>query len=281
MTKALNIRGEYGDESRTYAAKTWPLGTRMHLPDGQVYRYSRADSTALAAARVMRVFRPENNVTDLALVLPRTGPRKLTLTLFSPSNILARDVYEDGLLFLNDGTGEGYSYHVVSNDAVIREGTITVYLDSDWVVLPDSSTRVTLLRNRYNGLAQAESPPRAAVAGVSPGVVTANSYFWLQTSGAAVALQQDDLEAYLPVQASQVTSGAVELATTLIPTNTLSEQYSVDGIVVEPVLGDEGGPRRGRISRRSGIGVVPSIEIGYVLSPREHGQHCLVQLTLE
>jgi hypothetical protein len=140
---------------------------------------------------------------------------------------------------------------------------------------------VTLLRNRYSAVTQADNPPRSAVVGVVPVAVSASNYFWLQTSGPCAALQQDDLEVYLSVQASWVTSGAVELATVVVPTNLLSERYGLDGIVVEPVLGDDGGPVKGRISRRSGVGVVPSIEIGYVLSPREHAQHCLISLTLE
>lgn len=279
MTKAINVRGDHGDETRTYTSKPWPLGTRMHLPDGRVYRSALNGATALVRARVAQVARRDVSLADLAINLPRSGPRAFTVTPATTGRI-APDTYEDGLFYVNDGTGEGYAYRVAGNPERVAASPLSLYLDSDWVVSPDTSTRGTLLRNRYSGLLVASAPPTEVVVGVVPVTVAASNYFWLQTSGPSVVLQQDDLEAYLPVQASKITSGTVELATVVVP-NVAGERHGAEGLVVEPVFDDDAGPLKGRIASRSGVGVVPSLSIGYVLSPREHGQHCLVQLILE
>ena len=281
--RALNIRGDYADAYAVFAAKTYPLGTRMHLPDRRVFRYALAGASALTVARVLQSARQDEALVDVPIASGRTNARVLPLHLNSAKSIPAR-TYESGLLYVNDGTGEGYVYPVADNTPLYpgsANAQLLVYLDVDFYTTPVSSTRVTLLRNRYSAVTQADNPPRSAVVGITSVAVPVSNYFWLQTSGPVAALQQDDLEVYLPVRASHVTSGAVELATTTVPTNVLSERYSEDAIVVENALGDEGGPANRRISRRSGIGVVSSIEIGYVLNAREHGQHCLVQLTLE
>ena len=282
MSKALNIRGDYAEAFQTFAEKAWPLGTRMHLADGRVFRFARAGAAALVVARVLQAARQDEMLRDAPAKLPRTGPRALSLEMGVERGITA-NTYEDGLLYANDGTGEGHSYHVAGS-TLLELGSgltaLTVFLDSDYATLPDSTTRFTLLKNRYNSLARADNPPRSAVVGATPVAVAANYYFWLQTGGPCAALQEGDLEVYLPVQASRVTAGAVELATVVVPA-TAGERHGAEGIVVEPVLGDDGGPVKGRLAWRSGVGAVPGIPIGYSLSPAEHGQHCLISLTLE
>lgn len=277
--KALNIRGDYGDELRTYTSKTYALGTRMHLPDGRVLRYSRAASTALGVARVVQAARQNARVADIALDFPFLSQRSFSLSLSSATTI-ALDTYEDGLLFVNDGLGEGHVYHVVTNKELGAGRTLILDIDSDFVTSPNTTTRVTMLHNRYNLLTLAAAPPISEVVGITPASITANSYFWLQTSGPCAVLQQDDLEVYLPVAASQFTRGAVEVATVMVP-NISGERHGVTGMMQQPVFSDDAGPLKGRLAPATGVGVVPTIPIGYVLSPREHGQHCLIQLTLE
>lgn len=284
MTKSLNIRGDYEEAFRTSAVKSWPLGTRMHLADNRVFRYSLAGSTALTVARVMQAAQQDTAVVDASITPNKIDlrSRQVTLDIITAKRV-TQDTYEGGLLYVNSGTGVGHVYHVQGNDLLEPGSTkaqLTVYLGSDFQVALGASSRVTLLRNRHHSLVVAPAPPNSAVVGVTPVAVAANSYFWLQTGGPCAVLQNDDLEPYLPVAASLMTSGAVEAATVMVP-NIAGELHGVRGLVMQPVLSDDAGPLKWRLASSSGVGVVPTLSMGYVLDPRESGQHCLIHLTLE
>lgn len=284
MTKSLNVRGDYEEAFRTSTVKSWPLGTRMHLADNRVFRYSLAGATALVVGRVMQAARQDTDVVGASLVVPQTSAdkRKVVLNIVTKKRV-TQDTYDGGLLYVNEGTGVGHVYHVQGNDLLepnSASAQLTIYLGSDFQVALGSSSRVTLLRNRYHSLVVASAPPSSGVVGVTPVAVSANSYFWLQTGGPCAVLQQDDLETYLPVAASRVTSGAVEAAAFMVP-NTAGELHGVEGLVMQPVLSDDAGPLKWRLAPSSGVGVVPALSMGYVLDPRESGQHCLIHVTLE
>jgi hypothetical protein len=259
----------------------------MHTSNGRVFRYARATATALSAARVVQspfqspllrsvpidanVIAGSGIYVDLALKL--TGTAAFTLNEF-----------EDGLLLINDGNGEGYVYGVVSSSSLTPNGsTMRVYLDSKvQVTLLASSTSVSLLKNRYRDVELAKSSTyRTEIVGVTPVAVPASYYFWLATDGPCAVLQQDTLVRGLPVTASEITSGAVTLSRTVIPTGTEYRNlpHSAGGYAI--VQTELHATDKESLTTITGLGVVPQVSIGTVLEPTQHGQHCMIQLGLD
>ena len=287
MPKALNIRGAEGEVFNTSTGRSFPLGTRMHTASGRVFRYARAGAAAISAARTVAQPQelPEAEIRNrLISAATFVGANSLVIVYRTGTQIQAND-YEDGLLYVNDGQGEGHIYPVSANAPMsIYDTTMTVHLDAPLQVRLDATTsRVTLLKNRYTGLREADAPPTSPLAGVAPVAVAANSYFWCQTGGPAAVLQQGPMEQYLPVAASRKRDGAVALAAVVIPSGSDDSRSRVGatGLAIAQALDTNAADVRERLAPISGIGVLPDITIGYVLDPQDEGDECLVHLQFE
>ena len=295
--KPITIRGTDQGAVQTYLGQTFPLGTRMHVDGGRIFRYSKAGSTAIATGRVCQSTRQEETLKNLHVsALTAAGAQTLDLEYNRNTN-LDLGALAEGLAFVNNGLGEGTIYHINSNhkfftpeiptNANKLTGTLTVVLERDTAVIHDTTTRVTIIKNIYDGVTQSDAPQTEAVVGSTPVAVAANNYFWLQTGGPAVVLQQDEVIKGLPVSASNTTRGAVKVTTVVIPTSTkeqlLTTQSTFGYKVTESLaVGAQAGPNTGaKVSPITGEAVVPETSIGYSLEPTVSGEYSLVYLTLD
>lgn len=286
MSKQLNVRGEAAQALETWSTKTWPVGTRMHVPDGRVFRLAQATATAIAVGRAVQANQPDMRVRNKGVAV-RTDPNPSVVTLTgvnTPSDqsaVQAND-YAEGLLYVISGGGAGYVYRIESNTkADSLTNTLKVIIEAGSVTgLAQTTTRITLLKNRFRDVALSDAPPSAAVIGVSSVAVAASAYFWLQTHGAAAVLQEGELAVNLPVAASKTTSGAVRLATVTVPNTFSGIRNDTGGLAVVPTI-QPADARAERLAPVSGVGVVPDLPLGYVLDPGYDGAHALVHLSIE
>lgn len=297
MTKPITIRGTDQGSVQTDAGQTFPLGTRMHVDGGRIFRYSKAGSTAISTARVCQSSKQEETLKNLHVSeLIEAGAQILTLQ-YNRNTDLELGALSEGIAFVNNGLGEGTIYHINSNHKFYTPeiptnvnqltGVLTIVLERNTAVIHDTTTRVTIIKNIYDGITQSDAPQSEVVVGSTPVAVAANQYFWLQTGGPAVVLQQDQLIKGLPVSASNTTRGAVKVTTVVIPTSTkeqlLTTQSGFGYKVTEiTAVGAQAGPNTGaRLSPISGEAIVPETSIGYALEPTDSGQYSLVYLTLD
>ena len=293
MSKQLNIRGTPDGVLETNTAQGYPLGTRMHVEGERIFRYAKNGTTALSVARVVQAALPDFGLENAGIseaVRARTDI-KVTVLKTAIGSVISTNEYEDGLLFVNDGNGEGHVYSVAGNSSAGTANTTAVFtLVAPPRVQIDAGSRVTVLRNRYRNVLQFNSGGLTPTLGIAPVAVAANSYFWLQTGGPCAALQQDDLVVNLPIAASTVTAGAVQVATNVVPQYGFGNDASSRGATGYTVVQAPGGNivavsggsgNRERLAPVSGLAVVPKIPIGWCMNARQHGQHCLVWLTLE
>src|SRR3990167_8530215 len=216
--------GPYGENNSTYANAgnanlgRFPLGHNLILPDGREYKFTLNDGTAEVAGNLYQSVAAVANHTNRPVDTARAiGATAVSATLTGTA--AGADIYAEGIVHINDVTGEGYSYRIkrafTANEAhasAVASGVLTVNLtagESVQVAL-DTTSEATFTRNRYHQTTIHVSPPTAALTGVSPGVAAADRFYWSQVKGYAAVLANLTLLAGLPVQADIAVNGAVE-----------------------------------------------------------------------
>lgn len=216
--------GPYGENNSTYSngnnanIGVWPLGHRLIIPDGRVYRFTLNDGTTEVAGRLYQSIAPvANHTNQTADVTRAAGATTVSATL--GSTCAPVDIYAEGTVHSNNDAGEGYTYRIrraftighAHADAE-RDAVLTVELAPSETVQVELGTGsdVTFTRNRFHQVLIHPSPPTSVLAGVSPGVCVADDFYWSQVHGECAVLAQGVLLAAREVQASTTTNGAVE-----------------------------------------------------------------------
>ena len=128
------------------------------------------------------------------------------------ASAVTADQYAEGFLQVNDATGEGYQYKIVSNTACDASGTTIVQLEEPLAVaLVASTSEVSLIPNMYKGVGHTTTEENVP-AGSACCAIAANYYGWVQTGGQGVALISGS-----PAVGSMLTLGAA--SGSLIPVN--------------------------------------------------------------
>lgn len=216
--------GPFGENNSTYANAgnanlgRFPLGHRLVLPDGRVYRFALNDGTVEVAGNLYQNVAPVAAHTNVTADAARAiGAVVVSATLGATS--ASADIYAEGAVHTNDAVGEGYFYRIrransaaAAHALAAASAVLTVNLVAGETVQVALTTlsEVSFSRNRFHAVLIHPSPPTAQLAGVSPGVAAADRFYWSQVMGEAAVLADGTLLAGLPVQASITTDGAVE-----------------------------------------------------------------------
>ena len=198
------------------------LGTLRVEPDGRVFAYAKAGSTALAAGKLNVSSAPSATSTDETVATSAAvGDYSLSVTF---GGAKTANLYADGYLWINDDTGEGHVYRVKNHAA----GTTAVVInleDPIRVAVTAGSGTASCYPNPQDGVVVLPAATAAAVgapAGFAPTVVTASYYFWHLVKGPTAALVSGTVvlgnEVYGDFTASTGVEGAV------IPGSTLAMQ---------------------------------------------------------
>jgi len=208
MAFPTTIFGKTTDIYKESTTQHHPLGTRLVLGDGRVFRYAKNASTALAIGKLCAspVVLPDEDVDLEAEAAITTAARDATIIVTGSSSLftVAANRFKEGYLNVNTGTGAGQVVQLKSNDAggSSTGATVKVYFEDDnflSVALDTSNSKIGLVQNPYDSVVVA--PALAVVttnhavqrpAGVPPITVSLGSstpyYFWLQTWGACSVL---------------------------------------------------------------------------------------------
>lgn len=277
----INLRGNPREAFDTTVTQGPDLGTRMYLPDGRVFRYAKAGSTALVIGKLVQA--PENDLdvanVAVASIHFASALNTLTVTVALRANIQLDD-FKDGIAFVNDGAGEGQLYHINGHASVlISETSLKLYIDSPIQVTHNTGSKVTIFKNKYNGVNIVNFSPVEPVVGVPISAIIANYFFWLQVAGPATVLQQGKLWNGRQVAPSNTVSGAIRTFTNVIPDN--FAVHSETGTVLQTVLDEDAGGVTEERAYVTGAGVIPDQVVGTVLDARADTEFCLVSLNLD
>lgn len=276
--RQINYRGAEAEVNDTSSTEARPLGTRMYTPGGRVFRRTKAGATALTIGTLVRRPEREEFHCDLA-VAAAVAIDALVVTATLTGAATVADEYEGGILYVNDGAGQGYSYNVVGNTAAAKAGTVSVDINDGPIVALTTSSKVTLIKSKYNGVLTSEFGVNEQPIGLVPCAVTAGYHFWMQTAGPAVALQEGALYENCSVGPSAKTKGAVSAATVAIAAPDLLDSSLAQGTSRAVCMDVEGNDRL--VDVRTVAVLAASNIVGFCLDPRVDTDFALIEMTLE
>lgn len=215
MSFSNTIYGPSSDRLVQSSTQKHPLGTRMVLPDGRVFRYAQAGGVTLDAGKLMQESVViSGHEKDMVTAAAAVGDTAITITPIT--NDISANQYKEGYLYVNDADGEGQMFTVKSHPAILKTvaGVITIEDEDAVVVALTTSTQCGIRTNPYDGVLVAPTSETGIPVGVTPIAVTTPNYFWLQTWGIASVWTQGALTTGFGVENSDSSPGAVCVAAT-------------------------------------------------------------------
>ena len=220
MAFPTTIFGKLKDVYKTSATKVLPLGTRMVLPDGRVFRYAKNDSTELAKGKLCATCSQNaGDVIDMVLDAAIPVGDVSTVGVDKVSSVdWAADDFKEGYLYVNDAAGEGQIWQVKASAACGTSSgaaaTITVEPESYCVTaLTSSASKMGIVKNIYDDVRVKPALDGDTLLGVPVGVpivtIAASRYFWIQTWGPCPVLTVGTLRVAEQAGIGTSTSGAV------------------------------------------------------------------------
>ena len=187
MTSPIKKAGFAQGIYQTSSTAKEALGTRRQLKDGREFVYAKAGAADLAAGKLgVAADVAAGHADEAILAVVAIGTKVLTVTVTAGTAIVA-NALKDGAFQINDGTGEGYSYPIVSNSAIDASGTdVSLTLSEGIKVALDTTSEFTLVHNPWKGVV--EGTTLGAAVGVPVVAVTTLYYYWAQTRGLANCL---------------------------------------------------------------------------------------------
>lgn len=174
---------------------------------GRKFRYAKSGGALIAGEVTVAAAINAAHMNEAILLSVAVGTQVLTLTVTAGTAIVANQL-KGGMLQINDGTGEGYSYIIDSNTAITSAGTeINLTLAEPIRVALDSTSEFTLVANPWYGITH--SGTIGAVTGGALCAVTSGYYCWVQTGGMGIVLTHETGAVGLGFEQS-TTSGAVD-----------------------------------------------------------------------
>lgn len=189
-----------------------PLGSRLELNDGRVFRYSVAGAVDTVAGSLYQSAAPIAN--HLANTPPAVAIGALSFSYTPGATGGAANLYSEGYLQVDTTPGNGYIYAVSGHAAITSSVAFTLNLLDPIQIALTTSSRVGLIHNPYKNVIVTPTTQTATVVGVAPAVIAAASYGWLQTWGPASVLINGTPAITAPVVNSGTTAGAVDKWTT-------------------------------------------------------------------
>ena len=194
------------------STKLFPLGTKLQYGE-RVFRYAKASGATIGIGETVQAAIPVANNNDRAVAQigsanPAVGDTSIKVTLGGAATL---NQFEDGYVVIVDGTGQGQLLHIASNDAAA--GCTLELLEPVQLAMNSSNSKASVFVNQYAEVLKTPAAPSAAVLGVAPIDVTADYYFWVQTSGPAAVVQAaaNEPAAGKIAVASENTAGAAEI----------------------------------------------------------------------
>lgn len=187
------------------------LGQKMELPNGDIFRYCKAGGSNLVIGNVQQAPAPvADHVNQVIGASASVGDTEVTVTLGATA--ATADQYAGGYLVINDATGEGHTYPVLSHPAHAGTGDLVVTLrEPIRVALTVDVSEYTLVANPYNGVIIAPTTETGPAVGVAPIAIPTTHFGWLQTHGVCSTLIAGTPGAGISVARSDTTAGAAEI----------------------------------------------------------------------
>ena len=184
------------------------LGALRILRDGRKFRYAKAGASALGAGKLsVGAAVGADVMNEVCTAVHAIGDVIFSETITSGTYV--ENYFAGGYLQINDGTGEGYQYKILSSTAVTAGTAITLSLDEPLRVATagTSATEFSIIHSPWRAVV--ETTTLGCPVGIAVGAITAAYYCWLQTGGPAIALSGNTDAVGKPLFQSTTTAGTL------------------------------------------------------------------------
>ena len=178
--------GNYPDIYETGTTKLYPIGTRLELPDGRVFRYALSSGACYAGQGAAFVYDEAVGYTTIGTTAA-IGALEVDITA-ATHDALTKDELAGGYIIIYGSSNADVQFRGILGNNTSGSGLAIagVELDGPLVVaVTGASTGCELFYNPYSSIALVAAEGQAlSKAGVPACEVAASgSYFWLQTWG--------------------------------------------------------------------------------------------------
>ena len=202
----------HGSEERVFddlSTETVPVGSKMILEDGRIFRFTEAAGTALVVGNLNQGAVPSTNTSGEAIATLAAGVTVLT-DVVSSSSTTGIDLMRFGYIHTDNATTLPL-VRIKSNNLLPTSGTggeITLFWPTPTAIA--SGNTVSYYENPWRDVIIHASPATAVYTGVCKTALTANQYGWLQTQGPVSGLYDTGTTAIAAVNDPVVGSVAVD-----------------------------------------------------------------------
>lgn len=203
------------------------LGCLATTGDGRYFRYVIAGAVALVPGKLQQGPAETTANENLTAVAAAIGATSLVST--STVTVTANQ-YTGGYAVITAGTGAGYQYQIGTHAAFTSAAPTFSLVDPIAVAL-DTSSRIDLVPNPFNGVIVNPTTATGTIVGVAVAPTPISFYGWLQTKGIGTVLAQGTIVVGEEVGASATTAGAVVATSGVLadvgyaPTGIASTEY--------------------------------------------------------
>ena len=192
-TKILIGKPVAGNQYTESATQLNPLGTV--LIDGErKYRYVKMGAGAVLAGKLVqgKAVHHATDHIDLAITA-NVAAGSYQVSIETAAGNISKDLYAEGWLWANDGTGEGQAWKVKSHPAHVHATdpscNITLY-DPVVTAITQAATQVSIIENKFKGVVVGDGATARGAMSLGFTVIdmTAEYYGWILVSGPGCAL---------------------------------------------------------------------------------------------
>lgn len=197
------------------ATQLFPLGSTLNWGD-RVFKYAQVDGAITAGLCVQQPIIVANHTQmslTSAVAISTTNTTDISIETAGDTDLTANQ-YQEGYLYINDGTGQGQSWKIKSHPAHDHSSdptcVITVYGKVSTALVASGTSQASLMENPFKDVIVAPVAETGAVVGVTVIDMTDDYYGWLQTKGPKAVLAASTLVlGHNAVRNDTTTAGAV------------------------------------------------------------------------
>ena len=196
------------------ATQLFPLGSTLDWGD-RVFKYAQVDGAITAGLCVQQpVIVANHTQMSATAAYAITTSETTVISIETVGTDLTANQYQEGYLYVNDGTGQGQSWKVKSHPAHDHSDDasceITVYGKVSTALVASGTSQLSLMENPYKDVIVAPATETGSVVGVTVIDMTDDYYGWIQTKGPKAVLAASTLViGHNAVRNDTTTAGAV------------------------------------------------------------------------
>ena len=189
MSFPNTIHGSEEETLNTYTSEKIPVGQKMEIEDGRIFRFAEAAGTALEDDELTEGAAPSANFLDESVATLAAGVTVLTGVGSTTGNGTV-DLFKYGYVWSSTATNANPAYRIKENTlitAAATTGTITLYVPTKAAYA--AADTITYIVNPWRNIVIATATTPAAIHTGVPAVdIALDEFGWVQTRGPALTL---------------------------------------------------------------------------------------------